>query len=60
MNKDEAIATLRQLVAEVMQEHRDPESAAYNECDNPNELCMWCYMAQKALDATKGKANDAD
>lgn len=52
MNKSQAIATLRQLVAEVMQEHRDPECAAYNECDKPGQACMWCYMAQKALDAT--------
>lgn len=52
MNKSQAIATLRQLVAEVMQEHRDPECAAYNECDQPGQTCMWCSMAQEALDAT--------
>lgn len=51
MSKDQAIATLRQLATEVMQEHRDPEAAAYNECDRPNETCMWCCMAQKALAA---------
>lgn len=37
----------QELLAEIMVEHRDSDSAAYNRCDS--EPCKWCGDAAKAL-----------
>lgn len=37
----------QELLAEMMIEHRDPDSAAYNRCDT--EPCEWCINAAKVL-----------
>ena len=50
------IAELEQLiplVKEVMSNHRDPQSGEYNECES--SPCMWCDIAQKAIDAARVK-----
>jgi len=39
------------LVKEVMSNHRDPQSGEYNECEK--SPCMWCDLAQKAIDAAR-------
>ena len=41
------------LVSEVMANHRDPQSGEYNECES--SPCMWCDIAQKAIDAARAK-----
>jgi len=54
----ERIAELEKLiplVEEVMLNHRDPQSVEYNECEKPGEECMWCDLAQKAIDAAREK-----
>ena len=52
--KDKRIAELEKLiplVSEVMANHRDPQSGEYNECEK--SPCMWCDLAQKAIDAVR-------
>ena len=53
---DKCIAELENLiplVSEVMANHRDPQSGEYNECEK--RPCMWCDIAQKAIDAARAK-----
>ena len=39
-----------QCLQEIIREHADPDSNEYNECDKPEEECMWCDHAKKTIE----------
>lgn len=43
----EALRSAVTLLRDVMQRHRDTDSDGYNECDKPEEKCLWCVEGEK-------------
>ena len=37
------------LLQEVIYQHADPKGADYNECDKPENECLWCQEAKNAI-----------
>jgi len=46
-----------ELLETVMNSHRDPEDARYNECEAPEEECCWCRDAKKVAAALRTEAD---
>jgi len=42
------LTAARELLSEIYKEHRDPNSAYYNNCDN-GEDCQWCVEAEEII-----------
>lgn len=47
MTKQQALARLRTLIGETWANHRDPDSAEHNGCEEAE--CLWCEDTRKAL-----------
>lgn len=47
--KTDMMKTVIPLLKETRDNHRDKDSPDYNECDKPNEQCMWCALAEEII-----------